>query len=322
MEDQNLGEQAIGFLARIFRSRHVPDVASSELRRLVTDRLRASEFGGQALERFQENPEDRHRAAAASSVVNEEAEKDPGFAEQLKAAVQQVHLSQGPAGGSNTVQTSSATGAGSISGQASAGGNQKIKITGAKSKKTYLGIGLAAVAVVSVTAISGVVNNWFEGDSGESNISTGTTDSQGRGKPLSERSVASIGADPGEAGVRETWDAFADAVTRDDSSRACALMTPMLRTSAQERLGSCASFISELRRSSNKPYPADDDGRRLVLQSVHVEGREACLILVPQGKPTEPVPPWPLDRFGDRWRFTESDHSSTCSEESSPGGTS
>ncbi|MBO3676912.1 hypothetical protein [Streptomyces sp. NEAU-YJ-81] len=319
MEDQNLGEQAIGFLAKILRSSHVPDAASRELRRLVTDRLRASEFGGRALERFQENPEDRHRAAAASSVVNEEAENDPGFAEQLKTAVQQVHLSQGPAGGSNIVQTSHAAGAGSVSSQGSAGRDLKIN---AKSKKTLLGIGLAAVAVVSVTVIGGAVNNWFGGHSGDSNTSTGTTDGQGKGKPLSERSVASIGADPGEAGVRETWDAFADAVTRDDSSRACALMTPMLRNSGQERLGRCESFISELRRSSNKPYPADDDGRRLVLQSVHVEGSEACLILVPQGKPAEPAPPWSLDRFGDRWRFTESDHSSMCSEESSPGGVS
>ncbi|MFI1735223.1 hypothetical protein ACH40E_39595 [Streptomyces acidicola] len=305
MEEQDLGERAIGFLAEAIQSGRALDVAGRELRRLVGDRLRTSQFGTQALERFEERPRDRHRAAAASSVVNEEAGKDPGFAEDLKNAVQQVHLSQGQAGGSiSGQQISTATGAGAISSNIHSA--RDVKLVGARSKKTWLTIGFAAVAVVSITVGGAVAYNYYGEGAGDKSSGSATSDGVGGGMPIADRNVASIGAAPGKAGVRDTWDAVNSAFKEHDYARICALYTPEAQQTLEQANGACESYMARLDQSSDSDGMAIN-GHKALLENVQVKGTKALLTLAGEGQP-DGVGYASMDRFGDRWRVSAKDY--------------
>ncbi|MFE7357734.1 hypothetical protein ACFU8Q_32525 [Streptomyces sp. NPDC057543] len=297
MEDSNVGEQATGILARLIRSSTLPSAAGRELRRLVTERLRASDFGAQALTRLEERPEDANRAATVGGVLNEEAERDSGFAQALRTAIQQANVNEGPVSGNiSGQQYTSVSGAGAMGvSTGSVRGDQKI--TGPRSKS--VAIGIAAVAVVTVT-IGGAVYYQFGGESGGSEPGSSSD-----GSNLSSKSVASIGAERGEAGVREVWDAMGDGLKRHDYKRMCALYTPEARTTLERENGDCEAYMATAQQSMDTNY-LSADGQRILVRKVEVKGRKAALTVAPSNKLDEPDVFF-MERFGDRWRITAND---------------
>ncbi|WP_406458722.1 hypothetical protein OG782_36960 [Streptomyces sp. NBC_00876] len=299
MEESNVGEQATGILARLIRSSALPSAAGRELRRLVTERLRASDFGAQALARLEERPEDANRAATVGAVLSEEAEKDSGFAEQLRTAVQQVNVNEGPVAGSiSGQQSTSVSGAGAIGvSTGSIGGSQKI--TGTKNKS--VAIGVAAVAVVSVS-IGGAVyyQNQFGGES-----SSSESGSASDGSNLSSKSVASIGAERGKAGVQEVWDAMGDGLQRHDYKRMCALYTPEARTELERSAGDCEEYMETAAQSMDTTF-FSVDGDKILVRKIEVKGRAAALTVARSNKLDDPGVFF-LERFADRWRISAKD---------------
>ncbi|MFB8038777.1 hypothetical protein ACFC5Z_38915 [Streptomyces sp. NPDC056004] len=299
MEEANAGEQATGILARLIRSSAPPSAAGREFRRLVTERLRASGFGAQALTRLEERPEDANRAATVGDLLNEEAERDSGFAEELRTAVQQVNVNEGPVAGSiSGQQSTSVSGAGAVGiSTGSVGGNQKI--TGIKNKS--VAIGMAAVAVVSVS-IGGAIyyQNQFGGES-----SGPESGSASHGSNLSSKSVASIGAERGKTGVREVWDAMGDGLQRHDYKRMCALYTPEARTELERVNGDCEKYMETAAQSMDTTF-LSADGHKILVRKIEVKGREAALTIAPSNKLDEPAVFF-LERFADRWRISVKD---------------
>lgn len=300
MEDSNVGEQATGIFARLIRSSALPSAAGRELRRLVTERLRSSDYGAQALNRLEEQPENANRAATVGDVLNEEAERDPGFAEELRTAIQQVNLNQGEVAGSITGQQStSVSGAGAVGiTTGSVGGSQNI--TGIKKKN--IAIGIAAVAAVVTISIGGTViyQNQFGGENNGSG-----SESASDGSNLASRSTASIGAERGKAGVQEVWDAMSDGLKRRDYERMCALYTPEARTKLERENGDCEAYMATTAQSMDTAF-ISVDGHRVLVRKIEVKGREAAITVAPSNKLDDPSFYF-LERFADRWRITAND---------------
>ncbi|MEU2023542.1 hypothetical protein ABZ565_15450 [Streptomyces sp. NPDC016469] len=114
-------------------------------------------------------------------------------------------------------------------------------------------------------------------------------------------SVSRIGAQPGEAGVRETWAATTEAVRKRDAETVCALMTVEYRALLEKTTpGTCADAVGELFSSSeSSTLNAAGSGS---LQKVTVQGGWAE---VAQAGPGSAEPSYSyMERFGDRWRWT------------------
>ncbi|MEZ0161443.1 nuclear transport factor 2 family protein [Streptomyces althioticus] len=126
--------------------------------------------------------------------------------------------------------------------------------------------------------------------------------------------VSGVGAQEGEAGVRETWEATAAAVRAGDSASLCTLMTPDFRKEIENRAsGDCVASIGELFASSDASRQDAGAGQ---LESVTVRGRWAEVVEVwPES--TEPSYRY-MERFGDRWRWTHHFHFSAFHPDECP----
>ncbi|MEU5213246.1 hypothetical protein [Streptomyces sp. NPDC020742] len=114
-------------------------------------------------------------------------------------------------------------------------------------------------------------------------------------------SVSEIGAQPGEAGVRDAWAATSEALRKGDGETLCALMTVDSRAKLEQSTpGTCAEAVDELFASSESSTLNDAGSGRL--QKVTVRGRWAELAEAGQsaGEPSYSY----MERFGDRWRWT------------------
>ncbi|MEU2234828.1 hypothetical protein [Streptomyces vietnamensis] len=114
-------------------------------------------------------------------------------------------------------------------------------------------------------------------------------------------SVSRVGADPGEAGVRDTWAATSEAVRRGDGETLCALMTVDYRRKLEDTApDKCAVAVGELFTSSESSTL--NDAASGTLQNVTVQGDSAEVVEVWPGA-AEPSYSY-MERFGDRWRWT------------------
>ncbi|MFC8739213.1 hypothetical protein ACFT5D_05045 [Streptomyces sp. NPDC057144] len=300
-----LAAAAVG-IAGDFLAGVVQNAAASAVTELVRQRLRSTEDGATALERLEETPQDSVRRMDASNTLAGAAQRDPAFARSLTDAVNLYHqvTQQGTAtSGSPHHQVNISGGGVSGKGALVAGGNIDA------SKKRSIRIGIGAFAVLAVVLGGYGVTQWVGGDS---DTTPGAADGQGWGTPISARSVGSIGADPGEAGVRETWDAFGEALKDRDFARMCALYTPEAQQTLEEANGECEAYMETAAQSSNSDY-LSDDGRRILVKDVQVQGKAAQVTLAPQGNLGD-VSYLFMDRFVDRWRISANDYRTDFSD--------
>ncbi|AJF68599.1 hypothetical protein [Streptomyces vietnamensis] len=119
---------------------------------------------------------------------------------------------------------------------------------------------------------------------------------QGTGK-----SVRDVGAQPGEAGVRDTWTTTSEAVRRGDGETVCALMTVDYRKKLEDTApDKCAKAVGELFASSESSTL--DEAASGSLREVAVQGEWAEVVQV---RPGDPEPSYSyMERFGDRWRWS------------------
>ncbi|MET9830044.1 hypothetical protein ABZ078_12130 [Streptomyces sp. NPDC006385] len=114
-------------------------------------------------------------------------------------------------------------------------------------------------------------------------------------------SVAEVGAQPGEAGVRDTWAATSEAVREGDGETVCALMTVDYRKKLEDTVpDTCAQAVGELFAGSESSTL--NDAASGSLQEVTVRGDWAEVVGVWPGA-AEPSYRY-MERFGDRWRWT------------------
>ncbi|WP_331738207.1 hypothetical protein [Streptomyces sp. NBC_01276] len=295
-----LAAAAVG-IAGDFLAGVLQNLAAGSVADLVKQRLRSTADGARVLERFEEAPQDSGRRMEAASLLATSAQSDASFARELDDAVKlyQHHTNQGTATSGSSHHQVNINGGG-ISGKNAqvAGGN----IDSSRKRTTRIGFG--AFALLAVVLGGYGVTQWVGGDDG---AGPGPVDARGGGGSLiSARSVASIGADPGEGGVRETWDAFGAATRDRDFARMCALYTPEARQTLEQANGDCTAYMETASQSSDADFLADG-GRRMLVKKVQVKGKEAQVTLNPQGKP-EDVSYAFMDRFVDRWRISAKDH--------------
>ncbi|MBT2529248.1 hypothetical protein J7E91_28560 [Streptomyces sp. ISL-99] len=157
-----LAAAAVG-IAGDFLSGVVQNMAASAVSDLVRQRLRTTDDGTRALERFEETPQDSGRRMEAASILAGAAQSDPSYAQALNDAVNLYHqaTSQGTATSGSPHHQVNISGGG-ISGKRHqvAGGNID------NSKKRNIRIGIGAFAVLAVVLGGYGVTRWFGGDSG------------------------------------------------------------------------------------------------------------------------------------------------------------
>ncbi|MFE3760998.1 hypothetical protein ACFXPI_04430 [Streptomyces sp. NPDC059104] len=301
MELGILAAAAVG-IAGDFLSGVLQNMAAGSVTDLVRQRLRSTADGARVLERFEGTPQDSGRRMEAAGLLATSARSDASFARELEDAVKlhQHDTHQGTATSGSPHHQVNINGGG-ISGKNAqvAGGN----IDSSRKRTTRIGFG--ALAVLAVVLGGYGVTQWVGGDDGAGH---GPVDARGGGGGgrISTRSVASIGADPGEDGVRETWDAFGAAMKDRDFARMCALYTPEARQTLEQANGDCATYMETASESSDADF-LTDSGRRMLVKKVQVKGKAAQVTLNPQGKP-EDVSHTFMDRFVDRWRISAEDH--------------
>ncbi|MFB7931959.1 hypothetical protein ACFC4C_22965 [Streptomyces sp. NPDC056039] len=114
-------------------------------------------------------------------------------------------------------------------------------------------------------------------------------------------SISAVGAQPGEAGVRDTWATTSEAVRKGDGETVCALMTVDYRKKLEDTApDTCAKAVGELFASSKSSTL--NDAASGSLQKVTVQGDWAEVVEVWPGA-AEPSYRY-MERFGDRWRWT------------------
>jgi hypothetical protein len=198
----------------------IKDSAIDRLHTLISTRLRLTKTGTAALEDLEEQPAEPGRQRLAAAALTEAAAEDRQFAADLESAVGAVKVSQvgGDAGTGGSQANVNVGGSMSMNRSFIANGNVD------QSRRTFrISGGWVVVAglVLAAAATTGVI----VGTSGEKD-------------PLS------IGRDPGEAGARETAEAFVAALADHNARRACAFMSDEMLRSASDK-GGCEALIEK-----------------------------------------------------------------------------
>ncbi|GGT26324.1 hypothetical protein [Streptomyces purpureus] len=286
---------AIG-IAGDFLAGVAQNMAASAVTDLVRQRLQSTEEGVTALARLEEAPQDPGRRMAAAGEIAAAAQSDRSYAQALNDAVGLYHkaANQGTAtSGSPHHQVNINGGGVSGKGAQVAGGNidsskrsNRFGIGGSTWLLLLLG-GVVAGGVIYVTS----------GEDSDSLL-------PGLGSPGATQGVASVGAAPGEDGVRETWTAYAKAISGRDATTACTLHTPDARTKLEQKMGECDEYFKEAFNSADSGSLQVLGNGTVQLSKVVVKSGIAELTLREPGDTPEDLDYIYMERFGDRWRIS------------------
>ncbi|MER6028233.1 hypothetical protein [Streptomyces sp. NPDC001851] len=271
----------------------VQNVAADAVTDLVGRCLRTTDEGNRVLGRLEESPRDPERRMRAASALATAAQNDSACAQALKEAVSAClqAANQGAATSGSPHHQVNVNGGG-ITGKGAqvAGGNID---SSKRSNKFRFGGAIGALLLLG-GGIGGVVYAGSEGSGGP-----------GFGAFGSAGGVASVGAAPGEDGVRQTWMAYAQAVSGRDARTACALYTLEARTDMEKKQGKCEGYFKEAFDSADSgTLQALASGKKVKVSGIVVNGGEAELELRTPGDTSADPGHTYMERFSDRWRIS------------------
>ncbi|MFF5531991.1 hypothetical protein ACFY71_05880 [Streptomyces cinerochromogenes] len=290
-----LAGTAIG-IAGDFLAGVVQNMAADAVTDLVRRCLRTTDEGNQALGRLEESPQDPERRMRAASALATTAQNDSACAQALKEAVNAYlqAANQGVATSGSPHHQVNVNGGG-ITGKGAqvAGGNID---NSKRSNKFRFGGAIGALLLLG-GGIGGVLYASSDG--------SGSPGFSGFGAFGSAGDVASVGAAPGEDGVRQTWMAYAQAISGKDARTACALYTPEARTEMEKKQGKCEDYFEEaFDNADSGTLQALASGKKVKVSEIVVNSGEAELELRTPGDTSADPGHTYMERFSDRWRIS------------------